>query len=296
MKSKLLHIVLFIILGFVIFSFHSCEKEVYDDMGIYKSKIWINGLVPSNDTVKIYLGTTSGLNSGDIAGYKDNATVKLYVNNFDVAVKLKYHPLSGETEKGYYYYPRLSSVKTGDSLYFEAWIEGTDFPKVSAGTIIPPTVKIENIDFKTIPDIDTKVINADIVLDTTGLFDGDKFFELRIQNYMYSGSQEAPDDIARITLLNDLTLDDEMLWNEHLHSILIDYSKVRTLDNHLRVGLRIKNGYIKNRLKFELRSINKAYYDYFKALDNSSVVNSNIKNGVGIFAGYAKSERSITVE
>lgn len=85
-----------------------------------------------------------------------------------------------------------------------------------------------------------------------------------------------------------------MLWNERLNSIFIDYEQVG--GQELGVSFEIADNSFRNNLEVELRTISKEYFEYCKAIDSGFSGQSNIKNGSGIFTGYSRSSKTITLK
>ena len=256
----------------------------------------MNALVGTNDTVRIYLGTTSGMNSGDVARYRDDATIYLYVNS-GTSKELEYRADPNYPSKGYYYYPRLSQAKPGDSLRFEAWINGTEFENIVGETYIPYPVNIDTlIHTSQVDPINNKLnIKVKIVLDSLSKNEEDKYFELQIKNNKYSDiEQEYPTEIENISNYNNLNFSYGQSWNEGLQAILVDYSEVE--DNILEVSFCIDDKSHKNYIEAELKTVTKEYYIYSKALDNGSITKSNVSNGSGIFAGFSRSVKAQKVK
>jgi len=263
----------------------SCEVDLSDSIRPVDSRIWVNAIVGVKDVVKIYVGNTSGVNSGDKAEYRDDAVVKLKVNSGSYN-RLVYRIDSTSANKGYYYYGRLENALEGDTLSFMSWIPGSDFDTVKGVTYIPRKPEISE------PVVSTSIASTgyfmvDIDLDIPDSLKSSKYFEIRLKEWKYSDiNSEYPTIVRDVTLLNDLKLSYGLTWNEKLNSTLFDYSDLE--DSNLHLKFKVKNNYSGIKINFELRAVTKDYYDYFKALDGGSIVNSNIINGSGIFAGYAK--------
>lgn len=296
MRNKSLHIGQFLILIILISFFQACEKDIQDNLYKTESKIWVNALVGTNDTVRIYLGTTSGMNSGDIARYRDDAIINLYVNS-STSKELEYKSDPNYPSKGYYYYPRLSQAKPGDSLRFEAWINGTEFENIAGETYIPFPVEIDTlIHTSQVDPINNKLnIKLKIVLDSLSKLEDNKFFELKIKNNKYADiNQKFPTEVESISNYNNLNFSYGQSWNEGLQAILINYNEVEK--NILEVSFSIDDKSHKNLIEAELRTITKEYYQYSKALDNGSITKSNVINGSGIFAGFSSSVKTKKVK
>lgn len=275
------------------FLFSSCYNEVEGDIFSTPSKIWVNAVIGTDDTVKVFLGVTSGMNSGVTAKYRDDATVNLYVNDSDIPKRLVYKRLN--SYKGFYFYPRLSNAKPGDSLRFTGWIEGENYEKIEAKTYIPLLVEIDSIKLskKSGLNYDKMKINLELGLDTVGIKDN-RYFELNIRNIMYMDDPKIPVCTQNICALDNLILSYGMYWMESRNSILIDYSLIN--DDRLLFSFNIKDNYNKNSLELKLKTITKDYFDYIKAIDNGTIVNSNIANGSGIFTGYSESVKTLIIE
>lgn len=270
---------------------NSCEKEVNGIMEPTNSKIWINGVISTNDTVRIYIGTTSGMNSGDFAKYRDDATILLQLNGF-AEKELEFKRESAS--KGYYFADRLQNTKPGDTLKFRAFILNDTFIEVSGKTYIPSPVHLRS-------EMNAFKYKEKIKVDLSLLFDEnilkkDKFFELKLLNYKYSSIDKSdPSEIEAISILNELEYPYGFTWNEKLKSFLIDQSKLNSVDIS-KLSFVIKDESFGNDLVVKLSTITKDYYQYTKALDNGSVSKGNILNGVGIFSGYSTAYNKISIK
>jgi len=272
-----------LILIILMSTFESCEVDLSSSIGPVDSKIWVNAIVGVNDTVKIYLGNTSGLNSGDKTQYRKDAVVKLKVNS-GTFQSLKYRVDPRSPYKGYYKTNRLENSFEGDTIKFIAWIPRSEFDTVKGETYIPRIPSLED------PIVKSTSVNSDLLVDINlSLADSsnyDKYYEIKMQSLNYSNIyDELPSEIDDITLLNDLKMSYGLTWNEKLNSILIDYNDLE--DDNLNISYKIKNNHSKINLGLQIKKVTKEYYEYFKALDGGTIVKSNIENGSGIFAGYA---------
>jgi len=269
--------------------YSSCENDLRNDIEKNTSKIWVNAVIGTNDTIRIFLGTTSGMNSGDIARYRDDATVMLKINSFKPKL-LEFKKESGV--KGYYFADRFEHTKPGDSLSFTATVSDDNFEEVSSSTYIPNVVDFDAV-LETYQDIENIGVDLEIFLDDEN--SEDKFFQLKMKNYKYFDQKKTNlAKIADISIANSLEYPYGFSWNEKLKSFLIDQSKLDS--DSLKVHFLISDDSQGNNLNIELRTITKDYYRYRKALDNGSVSNSNITNGVGIFAGYSSTSKMISIK
>ncbi len=292
MKGKFIHIFNVTILVFLILILHSCEVDLSNTIRATDSKIWVNAIVGVNDTVRIYIGNTSGLNSGDKAQYRNDAVVKLRVNQ-GLEKNLKYRIDPKSPYRGYYYTRRLENSAEGDTLRFISWIPDSDFDTVKGETIIPAPPLFSDPVLKSSYENGSILNSLDINLKDSSDIKG--FYEINLRSLNYSDiNSEMPTKVEDISLLNDLKLPYGLTWNEKLNSILIDYRDLET--DSLHINFRVKNNYSKINLSFIIKKVTKEYYDYFKALDGGSVVNSNIVNGSGIFAGYSKYSKEIKIK
>ncbi len=284
---------LFFLLGLIFFL--SCESDLPGGVRSVDSKMWIKSIVGSNEEVRLYLGSTSGLNSMDIASYRSDATVWFYVNS-DIQVKLDYKEEDSLEHIGYYFKERLANAKPGDSLSFEAWIDDTDFSSVSGSTRVPYPVAIDSVDVATIGESvleGLKSVNLNIYLGDTTLNE-DRYYQLEIQSLEYS-------DIEGISLAhscsinpsNDLILGYGQTWNQYLRSILVHSSGS---DNSLlSMQFYVKDA-VSNRLKIKLSTITSDYYNYAMSLDNGGVCSTNINNGVGVFSGASSQTKVVKID
>ncbi len=276
-----------------VFIFYSCDNDVNSSIFTSHSKIWVDAVVKTTDTVKIYLGVTSGMNSGVTARYRDDATVQLFVNNSEIPKVLEYKELS--LNKGYYYCPQLSGVKPGDSLTFVGWIEGEEFERVEAKTYIPAPVNIDKIKLikRTLTGDSKEKIDLEMILDTSRI-GKNLYFELDIKNYVYTYSTKVPTYIKKVGTKDDLGFSYGMYWNNSKESILVNYALIK--NDNIPISFTIPANVIKNELEINIKTITKDYYEYSKAIENGSISKSNISNGTGIFTGYSESKNMIVIE
>jgi len=293
LRSRAIHIFYITILFILISVLDSCEVDLSDTIRPVDSKIWVNAVVGIGNPVKIYIGNTSGVNSGDKAEYRDDAVVKLKVNSGSYN-KLMYKIDPKSSYKGYYHYGRLENAAEGDTLSFKCWIPGFDFDTVKGVTYIPQKPVMPD------PDVATTITpSGDFLVDIDvniqdSLVKG-KYFEIRLRELKYSDiNSEDPSVESNVTLLNDLKLSYGLNWNERLNSTLFDYNNIE--DGNLHLKFKVRNNFSAIKINFELRAITKDYFDYFKALDGGTIVKSNIINGSGIFSGYAKCTKKITIK
>ncbi|HHB51753.1 MAG TPA: DUF4249 family protein [Saprospiraceae bacterium] len=284
------------IISFSIFIFASCEKEIDNSVFYRPSKIWINSNIKTNDTVKIYLGTTSGMNSGEIAKYRDDAEIELFVNSSEIPKKLIYKKESDT--KGFYFYPRLSNAKPGDSLSFIAEIDGSDFGVVTGSTTIPKPVKIDTCYFATEskPVINERFVNLTIKLDTFQI-KRDVFLQLKILNNIFYKSgynPKMPNAVERVDTKNNLVLGYGLYWNSSTNTILANPELLT--NNEISLTFVVDDQYFKNELSLELNTINKSYFDYIRAVDNGNVIKTNISHGLGVFSGYSQDQYFIYIK
>lgn len=276
----------------------SCEDEFSaDNIEIQKSKIWIDGVVGTDDTIKLFLGTTSGLNSKDIAEYKDNALINLFVNSDNIPIKLKYKKDLHYKSGGFYYYPRLANAFPGDTISFTGWIPGSKFDTVSAETLIPNPVNLNDVKCTNTNDYIKNVskVSLEVGLDTSKITEVNRYLELYLTDYKYENDiLSTPSSIIIIDVQNDLDLSDGLSWNSSKSSILIDRNLIK--NNRFSVNFIISKKSGKDKIELKLKTISSDYYKYSKALDNSSLDISNINNGYGIFSGYSKVTKSILLK
>lgn len=273
----------------------SCEEDISagDSAGV-DSKLWVNSVVYSGEEIRVYVGNTSGLNSGDIASYRSDATVLLHVNS-DIDVKLDYREDS-LGNKGYYFKERLADAKSGDSLSLEAWIEDSDFGVATSSTVVPSGVVIDSIALETVSEdvVDSlKVVDLSIYLGDTLQGDQAKHYQLEIESFEYRDSEGSV--LVKSTVVTPstgLVLGYGQMWNKYFNSIFVSGSE---FPNRLNVEFYIHKS-VYNEVKIKLNTITSDYYKYVMALDNGDVSSTNINNGVGIFGGGSRTTRTIKVD
>jgi hypothetical protein len=289
----------FIFISIISILFTACEDSVDDNIFNRNSKIWVDAVICNEDTVKLFVGTTSGMNSGNTAEYRSDAHIDLFVNDSEIPLPLKFKNINDPIKKGYYYYPRLTNVKVGDSLRFKAFIENSDFLPVQGKTTFPAPVRIAEIKLNATanPYNKKRKIVLDILLDTNQLNKTSGYMELKFYNEIYSkidSLSEIPEKIEIINSLNNIDLKEGIVWNEKFQSVFFD---CRDLDNSdFKVSFWINDEFVKNNIRLELRTIYKDYFQYCRAIDAGSIGNSNIINGAGIFTGISKDSKTIKVK
>ncbi|MGE5355971.1 MAG: DUF4249 family protein [Deltaproteobacteria bacterium] len=292
-----IHINYFIIIFIVIF-FTACELSVDENIFVRQSVIWVDGIVGTDDSVKIFLGTTSGMNSGDIAVYRDDAKVELYINNTTIPVVLDYKKLFGSSSKGFYFYPRLGAVKPGDSLIICASIDNSNLKPIKAKAIFPQPVQINDIKLKC--DHNTfsnrNYIDLHFTLDEISL-KSNRFFEIRLKNKKYSETDTLKgiaSQIEEIGTTNNLSISSGLFWSEKSRSIFVDYEKLEKKE--LKLQFDIAADAFKNDLEIELKTISPEYFEYSRALDTGNLGKSNIDGGSGIFTGYSRIFKTVAIK
>jgi hypothetical protein len=289
----------FLIISVFTILFSSCEDNIDENIFTKNSKIWIDAVICTDDTVKLFIGTTSGMNSGNKAEYRTDADIDLFINDSDIPLPLKFKTINDPIKKGFYYYPRLTNVKIGDSLRFKASIENSDFLAVEGKTVFPAPVKI--FDIKSIVTANQynkkRKVNLDILLDTNQLYNSSGYLELKLYNDIYFNNDsisEIPGKIDIINSLNNIELDEGLIWNEQFQSVFID---IKELANpNIKVSFWINDEFHKNTIGLELRTIYKDYFLYCRSIDTGSIGISNILNGSGIFTGFSRDIKTIRVK
>ncbi|MEZ4907271.1 MAG: DUF4249 family protein [Saprospiraceae bacterium] len=281
--------------------YSSCTDRVDgDDVQVVDSEIWVSSIVNNNDPVKIFIGSTSGLGSGDIAEYRDDAKVEIYINpgSNEEPLVFDYYEDNTILSGGYYNYYRLTNANPGDTLLLRASIPNSDFKEIQATTVIPNSFSIDSIEKDVTVNTfkELRNVNLKIYLDSIIQNEKEKYFELLITNFIYYDSDtiSGSNSENKIDPTNNIKLKSGMRWSENLNSILIDYDKLDS--KSIEIGFSVDDNFYKNKISIELRSVNKEYYDYFVTLDNGFLNSTNIINGVGIFSGYSKDIKTIEIK
>ncbi len=279
--------------------FFACEDTIDENIFTKNSKIWIDAVICTEDTVKLYVGTTSGMNSGNIAEYRTDVQIDLFVNDSEIPLPLKFKKINDPLKKGFYYYPRLTNVKIGDSLSFKARIENSDFIAVEGKTVFPSPVRISEIKSNVLLNQYNKKrkIDLEILLDTNQLRKSSGFLELKLYNFIYFNQDslsEIPDKIEIINTLNNIDVNEGLVWNEQFQSVFIDCREYN--NSKLKVSFWINDDFLRNNIRLELRTIYRDYFQYCRSIDNGSTGTSNIMNGSGIFTGFSRDINIIKVK
>ena len=302
MRIKLYPLVLSIFLFPILFS--SCHLLVEDEFPDFKKVPVLNGFLQADSTFRVQVTFTANL-TDSVPAPVVNAVViiETTTNNPDTLVY---------TEKGCYASPKV--VKAGESYTCIVNIPG--FPQMTAQTTVPePTEidsvvftdlagrgeegeKISSVDFVTSNDIN-KNIFWQVQLISEGFktdydFENNKWIEYYgIENetiYMLAGQ-----DTVLLNEANPLTLFSNKLIKKNSYNVKFYFS-----ENNTRL-------YSDQIPYVVLRTVDESYYKYLKQYyiyesagytaigktPQKYPLYSNVKNGLGVFAGFSTTRKEI---
>ena len=313
MKNILL-IVFFAIL------FFSCQKELEIKLPDFEQKTVVNCLF-STDT-NFVLNLSHSISSNDSVKV-DIENAKCYLFSENVLIdSLSY------ISDGFY----KSNIKPEQGKYYELKVISTDFDEVSSNSYIPATpqiLDIEQQDFAVPPPVYSSDVSDNLPLNKLSItfFDDanvDNYYELKILIKRFWDNNHGIEKQRALYLYSydDVIRNEDILdYNPHLFVFndSLFNGQTKTIDFLYKqswIGFGSGQGvvsyyYGRYRLYYKFRSISKEMYNYrkslikhvynqpttgFEAFGDPVSMYSNIKNGLGVFAGYTEVFDSIFVE
>ncbi len=265
-----------LILIFTIVFFASCEKPFTVDNSNYVSKLVVNNLFEQGTPFEISVSNSVNVYDTLIPKYLSSSDVKLYINN-------AFAETLASAGNGYY---TATTIPIPGNTY-KVTVSNAGFPLAETESVLPVAVKISDWYY-----LDSTLQNSN----------GDYFGELSFtiddplgeNNYLLS-LKFWDDTRKEYIYLSGFTSEDQSL-NQNLAVRLMNGEFLFTdnLFNGKRKTfiLKVPSGYYFGMPNYllSLYSLSKDayFYAYSKSSNgpsNSSATYSNVKNGLGVFAG-----------
>jgi len=266
------------LISVVLLFLSSCQKEFEVDNSNYRSKLVLNNLFQQNSPFEIVVSKSVNVYNTTLPSYLSTATVKLYIDNIFAETLTPFG-------LGYY---NATTIPTPGKTY-KVVVSNPGFEDIEAENTLPNPVKITNWSYI---DSTSKNNNGDYfgelsftIIDPTeenSYLLSFQFYDVVTQQYLYLASFESDDQSLNQNLAKRLQ-NGEYLFTDNLFN-----GKQKSF------LLRIPSGYYQNKPDYLLKlySVSKAayFYSYSKPESNGftsskTPVYSNVKNGLGIFAG-----------
>lgn len=270
----------------------SCEKTIHMDIKNDKRRIVVNGVVSLQNTISVNISRSVHILNNQLPEYITNARILLFKNK--EIIDTMYH-VSGGNYSSHSIFPVLKAEYS-----IKVFADDLDFAEASDR--VPSQVPIISIDTATV----MYAGNGGGHMDGAG---GSKEMLKCIirfkdiageQNYYQVTLENASYNSIRQNVMFET--DDPMLGNQELnYGALFDDAvfEGQTYDFTIFV-----DKYYEGNVYFQLASVSKSYYLYFKTLgqyQQSSgnpfsepvMVYNNITNGLGVFAACAPSRQAI---
>jgi hypothetical protein len=293
---------LFVLYGLIILL--GCQKEIKIDFPKYTPKIVVNCFFNPDSTWKVHISSSIPINGKENPPLITNAKVELYEDNIFVSnLKL--------SNKGYY----ISSLKPIVNRRYTLKVNAPDFESVECSDKIDSTTTSFTTKFdttETFITVKNLTYSENIPVSTLQLIIKDdpninNYYELRGR---YARSQSTPSKEEN-TIFHSFFPSIEtfsryqklVLFNDSLFAG-IEKTLMLYLDNHQTfITTHLPNGNMGvlwkavDNLYFDFKTVSQSYFLYQKTFllqkynhknpfSETTKVYSNVKNGLGIFAGY----------
>ncbi len=318
MKFKFIKLFLFLI------SFYSCSTKLDLDIPNLPPQIVLTGFITNDSIISIKISKTSPI-SEDNFEKVNNATVKLYKNNQFIENLTK-------TDDGLY----MSSVTASIGIVYTVIIDVPGFEQLSASTSVPekPALTFAILYPDSYFDQQQLQYASKAVTSFYDIPDNEDFYQISFYTFDYKGSEWDSDtgnfiitDSARVNFrgVQYMNSNDPIILNEGDINYYRDKSDIRSFVfsdellnryNTLNIYVRGINSYETGESVCVLRSISFDYYKFQKSwirqsfnqglgdfnpsnmflVKNPNDLYSNVKNGLGIFAGYSESQMIMAIE
>lgn len=265
----------------------SCEKEFTPFTSPYANKIVINSLFEQSTPITVNISNSVNVYGTATPEYRDNATIKLFRNN------VLLQTITGGGVQGDY----TSGVIPAPGETYKVMVSLPGFTDAEAENTMPSSVKISNW---TYVDSTFKRKNQNTGMDD---FFGDFTFTINdppvsnkylLKFYFY-------DDVSSTYIaMGNVESNDEALNSDNLATYLGNGEWVFS-DNLFNgrkktFSMQIPSGYYQTKYNYLIQLYNlsdDAYFYLYSQSNNTgggfgggfSQIYSNVKNGVGIFAG-----------
>jgi len=295
--------------------FQSCEQVLETDIGASAIKLVIVSHLTPDNQLKVDIKKTRPINHvsfNPVDEYVTNAVVKVY-ENMELIEELVLDMPDDGTDG----HPTYTSIDFIPEIGVEYTItaEAPDFQKVSATSLIPIGVSVSNVGFNNSLDIrDAAIADVDfsVNLNLTDASTDDNYYHLVFKQELISYILldnangdidtliQGPPALAEvdIQLLNQIS---HIQSNQFGGGIFLTDSEFsnQTITLNLEGDFSFDTSkYLPGNFSVEVRTVSKAYYDYYSTITTQSQgdgdgelvegnpVIENIENGNGIFAGY----------
>ncbi len=279
---------------FLIIVFNSCETIVDVDLPKIKPMIVLNSICTPSNTWNVNLTASKNILDGEPLKPIENADIKIIGK--DTLTDLLYY------KNGTY---KTNWFKPKTNINYEIQVSAKGFKTVTSHCLIPEPVKIESVEVDTIVN-EYQRKELQLTISFTDPPNKKNFYSLEVLRVgTYNGKKNY---YPEYFTSNDLIIDNN-------DNNLFEGSKKRFRGNEAFFNDDIVNGKkykmivfielsrVLDKQIFEvvLNSLTNSYYKYIKSQklqretrDNPFaepvIVYSNIKNGLGIFAGYSSSK------
>ena len=281
-----------------------CQKEIKIDLPTYPPKLVVNCFFNPDSTWKVHLSSTIALTGKDKPGFIDNATVKLYENNILIATLAhtdtgcytnNQKPLFNKLYTLKVTAPDYEDVECSDKLISTATAFTTKFDTTKKYITVKDLAFSENIP---VSQLQVSIKDDPAVKN---------FYELR---GIYKDPQAQP-ILARNVIFHSFSPGLETFSNYQqlvlFKDLLFSGAEIIVtlyLDNQITFGsTSLPNGNIGvawwkvDNLYLDIKQVSEQYFLYQKTFlqqkynqenpfSEPTKIYSNVKNGLGIFAGY----------
>ncbi len=261
-----------------VFLLGSCRKEFKVDNTNYKPKLVLNNLFEQNSPFVVVVSASINVFDTILPSYLSTAIVKLYVNG-------AYSETLTSVGMGAY---SSNTIPLPNNTY-KVVVTNAGFDDAEAENTLPNPVKLTDIIYH---DSAYQSSNGDYFGDLSFTINDPleennyllsfQFWDVVTQSYIYLSTFESADQSLNQNLAKRM-LNGEYLFTDNLFN-----GKKKT------ILLQIPSGYYNGTPNYLLKlySLSKAayFYSYTKPNNNANTMNqtpiySNVKNGLGIFAG-----------
>ena len=293
----------YLILVTCCFLLYACQKEVKIDMPTYSPKLVVNCFFNPDSTWKVNLSSSVPISGNDQPSYISNATVELYEDNVLIST-LSYadsnyvnnqKPLLNKLYTLKVSAPGFESVECSDKLL------STTTTFTAKLDTIQRYITIKNLAFsENIPVSPLKIgikdeATVENFYEFRGIYTNDQITPVRTTNVIFhslSPGLESFSRYQRLVLFRDLLFNgkenDLMLYLDNQQTFFMTYLPSGDIGV---LWWKINNLY------FEMKQVSEQYFLYQKTFlqqkynrenpfAEPTKVYTNVKNGLGIFAGY----------
>jgi len=293
MKAK------FAILAILVIVLSSCEEEFFiDNSG---SQVVINCFFSPDDTLRLHLSKTYNVFSKDTIQNIYGADISLYSSETLLGQLMPDIPDLYDKRAGYYYYPSLS-LQSGTKCKIKYKDKKGNIAEAS--DILPFAVPIKSIDTSTSFDENKwKMLKIKLVFDDPDSLKNYYAVAINYRSNRGAGfyhpyfNFECSSSIIEADLVGKIVCGQVVFSDKHFNGKEINIELV-TRDYYANADSVV--------FEVMLLSISESYYKYATSFYKQVLANkdfysepasvySNVKGGYGIFAGYSKSVKKISI-